>query len=106
LSVAAQHQNPTTADICTLNKRLEWQIKHMDKGIKYIALDLECTKLFVFVDGSFANNKDFSSQIGYLIIIANCWNSGMRQFRLLYICLSEQQHMTLSAPVHLSAAYI
>jgi hypothetical protein len=34
-----------------------------------------------------------------------CWNSGMRQFRLLYICLSEQQHMTLSAPVHLSAAY-
>jgi hypothetical protein len=43
----------------------------MDKGIKYIALDLECTKLFVFVDSSFANNKDFSSQIGYLIIIAN-----------------------------------
>jgi hypothetical protein len=43
----------------------------MDKGIKYIALDLECTKLFVFVDGSFANNKDFSSQISYLIIIVN-----------------------------------
>jgi hypothetical protein len=35
-----------------------------------------------------------------------CWNSGMRQFRLLYICLSEQQHRTPSAPVHLSAAYI
>jgi hypothetical protein len=46
-------------------------MKHMDRGIKYIALDLECTKLFVFVDGSFANNKDFSSQIGYLIILAN-----------------------------------
>jgi hypothetical protein len=29
-----------------------------------------------------------------------CWNSGIRQFRLLYICLSEQQHATLSAPVH------
>jgi hypothetical protein len=58
LSAAAQHQNLTTADICTLNKRLEW---HMDRGIKYIALDLECTKLFVFVDGSFANNKDFNS---------------------------------------------
>jgi hypothetical protein len=24
----------------------------------------------------------------------------MRQFRLLYICLSEQQHVTVSAPVH------
>jgi hypothetical protein len=26
--------------------------------------------LFVFVDGSFANNKDLSSQIGYEIILA------------------------------------
>jgi hypothetical protein len=43
----------------------------MDRGIKYIILDLECTKLFVFVDSSFANNKDFSSQISYLIILAN-----------------------------------
>jgi hypothetical protein len=46
-------------------------MNHIDRGIKYIALDLECTKLFVFVNGSFANNKDFSSQISYLIIIAN-----------------------------------
>ncbi|KAF2178927.1 hypothetical protein K469DRAFT_731374 [Zopfia rhizophila CBS 207.26] len=59
LSVAAQHQNPTT------------QIKNMNRGIKYIALDLEHAKLFVFVDSSFTNNKDFSSQIGYLIILAN-----------------------------------
>jgi hypothetical protein len=71
LSIAAQHQDPTATDIHTLNKRLEWQMKNMDKGIKYIALDLENTKLFVFVDGSFANNKDLSSQIGYLIILAN-----------------------------------
>jgi hypothetical protein len=28
-------------------------------------------RLFVFIDGSFANNKDFSSQIGYVIILAN-----------------------------------
>jgi hypothetical protein len=43
----------------------------MDRGIKYIVLDLECTKLFVFVNSSFANNKNFSSQINYLIILAN-----------------------------------
>jgi len=43
----------------------------MDRGIKYIALNLEYVKFFVFVDGSFANNKDFSSQIGYLIILIN-----------------------------------
>src|SRR5277367_6433593 len=46
-------------------------MKNMDRGIKYITLNLEQVKLFVFVDGSFANNKDFSSQIGYLIILAN-----------------------------------
>jgi hypothetical protein len=46
-------------------------MKNIDRGIKYIPLDLARTKLFVFVDGSFANNKDLSSQIGYLIILAN-----------------------------------
>ena len=46
-------------------------MKNMDRGIKYIALDLEQVKLFVFIDGSFVNNKDFSSQIGYLIILIN-----------------------------------
>ena len=61
LSIAAQHQNLTEDDIQALNKRIEWQIKNIDKGIKYIALDLTRTKLFVFVDSSFANNKDFSS---------------------------------------------
>ncbi len=71
LSVAAQHQNPTESEATALNKRLDWQMKHMDRGIRYIALDISTIKLFVFVDGSFANNKDFSSQIGYEIILAN-----------------------------------
>jgi len=45
-----------------------WSTKHRWRS-KGIAPSL--AKLFVFVDGSFANNKDFSSQIGYLIILAN-----------------------------------
>jgi hypothetical protein len=28
-------------------------------------------KLFAFVDASFANNKDISSQIGYVIVLGN-----------------------------------
>jgi hypothetical protein len=32
---------------------------------------LDHLKLFVFVNSSFANNKDFSSQIGYVMILAN-----------------------------------
>ena len=34
-------------------------------------INLPTAKLFVFINRSFANNKDFSSQLGYEIIIAN-----------------------------------
>ena len=34
-------------------------------------INLPTIKLFVFVNRSFVNNKDFSSQLGYKIIIAN-----------------------------------
>ena len=44
---------------------------NLDRGITYILLDLWHTKLFIFANGSFANNKDFSFQIKYLIILAN-----------------------------------
>ena len=54
-----------------LNKRLEQQIKNIDRGINYIALNLEHAKLFIFINSSFTNNKDFSSQISYLIILIN-----------------------------------
>ena len=46
-------------------------MKNIDRGIKYIALNLEQTKLFIFINGSFINNKDFSFQISYLIILIN-----------------------------------
>jgi len=36
-----------------------------------VPINLPTAKLFVFVDRSFTNNKDFSSQLGYKIIIAN-----------------------------------
>jgi hypothetical protein len=69
--VAAQCQNPTEDNICALNKRLKWQLKNLDRGIRYIVLELDHLKLFIFVDGSFANNKDFSSQIRYVMILAD-----------------------------------
>jgi hypothetical protein len=72
LSVAAQHQSPSDADITALNKRLEWQQKSLDRGLKSIVLtDLGSARLYVFVDGSFANNSDLSSQLGFIILLAN-----------------------------------
>ena len=71
LSIAAQHQDPTPDDVTALNRRIKWQTENIDRGITYIPLDLSTAKLYVFVDGSFANNKDFSSQLGYEVILAN-----------------------------------
>ena len=34
-------------------------------------INLITTKLFIFINRLFANNKDFSSQLGYKIIIIN-----------------------------------
>lgn len=71
LSIAAQYQNPTNEEILSLNKRLQWQMKNLNRGIKFVPIQLTHAKLFVFVDGSFANNKDLSSQIGFVIVLAN-----------------------------------
>lgn len=71
LSTAAQNQEPNDQDILALNKRLSWHITNLERGLRYVPIDLNTAKLFVFVDGSFANNKDLSSQLGYEIIIAN-----------------------------------
>ena len=70
LSIAAQHQNPTKDEIEALNKRLTWMSSNLHRGLNYVPIDLNQAKMFVFVDGSFANNKDFSSQLGHEIILA------------------------------------
>jgi hypothetical protein len=46
-------------------------MEHLDRGLDYIALDLNICKLFVFANGSFANNKNLSSQLGFLILLIN-----------------------------------
>jgi hypothetical protein len=71
LSIAAQAQDPSYEDIKKLNKRLKWQVKNPQQGLRFIPIDLNCTKLFVFVDGSFANNQDLNSQLGYVMILGN-----------------------------------
>ncbi|KAH0425958.1 polyprotein [Colletotrichum camelliae] len=43
----------------------------LGRGLTFVPLRLETAKLFVFVDGSFANNSDMTSQIGYVLVLAN-----------------------------------
>jgi hypothetical protein len=71
LSFAAQVINPGKDDATTLNKRLDWQIKNSSRGLKFVKLDINTLQLVAFTDASFANNKDLSSQIGYVIILTD-----------------------------------
>ena len=40
LSVAAQHQSPGKEEIKALNRRLQWQMDNLDRGLHFIPLDL------------------------------------------------------------------
>jgi hypothetical protein len=93
LSTAAQITEPMSDDIKKLNKRLEWQKENSSRGLTFVPLKVGVTskvgvtpktgetpnsevvgvplKLVVFTDSSFANNADYSSQIGYIIALAD-----------------------------------
>ena len=71
LSAAAQVINPKKDDAATLNKVLQWQLTNQSRGISYIKLNVEDLRFVIFVDAAFANNHDCSSQLGYVIVLAN-----------------------------------
>jgi len=61
-------------NIKSLNKQLSWQIKNTNRGLKFIKLDINILQLLVFMDTSFANNKDLSLQIGYVLVLVDASN--------------------------------
>jgi phenolic acid decarboxylase len=62
-------------------------------------INLPTAKLFVFINRLFINNKDFSSQLGYKIIIANKF-TGENDFiihgNLIYWSLIKSKRVTQS----------
>ena len=58
----------------SLNKRLSWQIENANRGLKFVKLDVNTLQLLVFTDASFANNKDLSSQIGFVLVQVDASN--------------------------------
>jgi hypothetical protein len=75
LSHAAQTTTPGKEDTKALNDCLTWQQKNAARGLKYVKLDLSTLRLVTFVDASFANNKDLTSQIGFVIVLADAKNN-------------------------------
>jgi len=54
----------------------------MGRGLRYSPIDLAKAKLMVFADGSFANNNDLSSQIGFIIALVNETNNSGESFNV------------------------
>ena len=75
LSVAAQATAVAGDDVKSLNKRLHWQIQNCSRGLRFVKLEKESLQLLAFTDASFANNKDYSSQIGYVLVLADRHNN-------------------------------
>ena len=46
-------------------------MENIDSGLRYAPIQFDNAKLMVFVDGSFANNKDLSSQLGFVMVLVN-----------------------------------
>ena len=70
-SFAAQTKEPSQDDYDLLNQAIQWQVDNQFRGLVFQKVDPENAQLFVFVDASFANNPDLTSQLGYLLIIGS-----------------------------------
>jgi hypothetical protein len=45
-------------------------MEYLNRGLSYVHVNLNAAKIFIFADGSFANNKNLSSQLGFLMVLA------------------------------------
>ena len=70
-SITAQSKESSNDNIALLNKWIQWQLDNKMRGLCFKVIDLLNAKLFVFVDESFAKNKNQSTQISYIIILTN-----------------------------------
>jgi hypothetical protein len=72
---AAQSIEIISDDIISLNKRLNWQIINQSRDLKYVKLNQSTLQLVIFIDSFFVNNRDLSSQIDYVICLADFINT-------------------------------
>lgn len=53
---------------------MQWQITSKPQKLRFIKLDQNTLQLVIFTDSSFANNRDMSLQINYIIRLTNATN--------------------------------
>jgi hypothetical protein len=54
---------------------LNWQIINQSRDLKYVKLNQSILRLVIFIDSFFVNNNDLSSQIDYVICLADFINT-------------------------------
>lgn len=64
---SAQVTEPTEADVISINEAVSIALSTKDQVLSFVLLDLEALLISVFIDASFALNRDSSSQLGFLI---------------------------------------
>jgi len=86
LSYAAQVTDLKAEDIKYLNKRLQWQYDNHSRGLTFVPLNVNSIQLIAFTDSSFANNRDLSSQIGFVLVLAerNSNEQGLHKANIIH----------------------
>ena len=77
------------------------QIENINYGLRYVPVNLINAKLIVFIDSSFANNRDLSSQLGFVLILVNkCTNVKKNTFlirsNVIHYSLTKCKRVTQS----------
>ena len=57
--------------ICSINKIVRHVRKHEKRGILQQPLDRKSLHIRVYADGSFADNVDMKTQLGYIILMCD-----------------------------------
>lgn len=89
--IAAQYTTYDANITKALNKRLIQQAENATRELTYVLL-VSNLELIVFTNASFANNKDFSLQIKYVIVLTN--KQGIAN--ILYQLLIKYKRVTKS----------
>lgn len=66
--------NPTRESAKALNKYISKAKNSPNRGLYFVPLDDASLRLMVFADASFATNADLSSQLGFVICLADKFN--------------------------------
>lgn len=89
---AAQFPDPTLTEAKYLNKGIQELIDTSERGLTYVKLDIDSMYLALFVDASFAGNKDLTSQLGFIL----CLMDGKNKCNIVHYGSSKSKRVTRS----------